>query len=177
MRTLWKHSFGKRKRKLHMPDWSTADLWDRYGDQLTCADPVFLHYGGKSAFRGEMKIIKLFEDNSLVRQLLQMPGHDRVLIVDGDGSTRCALVGDQLASLAIQNHWAGILVYGCIRDSQIISTMDIAIKALNTCPVKSHKKGGGEEVSQTRFAGITFRTGDFIYADADGILLSDEKLQ
>lgn len=159
-----------------MPEWSTAELCDRYGEKLTCADPVFLHYGGIASFHGEMKVIKLFEDNSLVRQLLETPGQDRVLVVDGGGSTRCALVGDQLAFLAIQNHWAGILVYGCIRDSLIINTMDIAIKALNTCPVKSHKRGIGEEVSQTRFAGTLFRTGDFIYADGDGILLGKENL-
>ncbi|MEQ9229517.1 MAG: ribonuclease E activity regulator RraA [Cyclobacteriaceae bacterium] len=159
-----------------MLDFATADLWDQHGDKLLCVDSIFRYYGSKKAFYGEVVTLKLFEDNSLVRHQLEQEGENRVLVVDGGGSLRCALVGDQLAQLAIDNCWAGLIVNGCIRDSAEIDRMNVGIKALNTCPVKSVKKGLGELGIDVRFGGLCFKNGDFLYADKDGILLSKVKL-
>ena len=127
-------------------------------------------------FFGEITTIKLFEDNSLVRERLNTQGYGKVLVIDGGGSTRCALVGDQLAELAIKNHWEGILVNGCIRDSFIINKMKISIKAINTSPVKSIKRLTGEYDIPVKFAGINFYPGHFLYSDKGGLLVSIEKL-
>jgi regulator of ribonuclease activity A len=154
----------------------TADLCDQYGEKLLCADPVFIQFGLKKTFFGEITTIKLFEDNSLVRERLNMQGYGKVLVIDGGGSTRCALVGDQLAELAIKNDWEGILVNGCIRDSFIINKMKISIKAINTSPVKSIKHLTGEYDIPVKFAGINFYPGHFLYSDEDGLLVSIEKL-
>lgn len=151
---------------------TTADLWDEHGTLLSCVDPIFNHFGNKKAFSGKISTIQLFEDNSLVRKQLGLDGKGKVLVIDGGGSLRCALVGDQLATLAIQNNWEGIIVNGCIRDSQVLNSMDIGIKALNTSPVKSVKRNQGEVAIPVKFGGTTFIYDDYIYVDADGILVS-----
>ena len=155
---------------------TTADLWDEHAELLLCSDPIFRSFGQKITFYGEIVTLKLFEDNSLVRKQLETEGKGKVLIVDGGGSLRCALVGDQLAKLVIQNNWEGIIVNGCIRDSHQINKMAVGIKALNTCPVKSIKRNIGEQNISVKFAGITFNPGQFIYTDEDGLLLSEKKL-
>jgi regulator of ribonuclease activity A len=151
---------------------TTADLWDEHATVLSCVDPIFNHFGNKKVFSGKITTIKLFEDNSLVRKQLESDGKGQVLVIDGGASLRCALIGDQLAALAIQNNWEGIIVNGCIRDSQAINLMNIGIKALNTSPVKSVKHNIGEIAIPVKFGGINFISGDYIYADPDGILLS-----
>lgn len=151
---------------------ATADLWDRHGADMHCVDPIFRSYGMKTSFQGEITTLKLYEDNSLVRQQLATPGKGKVLVVDGGGSLRSALVGDQLAELAIQNQWEGLLIFGAIRDSAIINTMDIGIRALNTCPVKSIKKDQGELDIPIKFASTLFVPGHYLYADEDGVLVS-----
>ena len=155
---------------------TTADLWDEHAELLLCSDPIFRSFGRKITFYGEIVTLKLFEDNSLVRKQLETKGKGKVLIVDGGGSLRCALVGDQMAELAIHNNWEGIIVNGCIRDSHQINKMAVGIKALNTCPVKSIKRNVGEQNIPVKFAGITFNPGQFIYTDEDGLLLSEKKL-
>ncbi len=155
---------------------TTADLWDEHPELLLCSEPIFRSFGQKITFYGEIVTLKLFEDNSLVRKQLETEGKGKVLIVDGEGSLRCALVGDQLAKLVIQNNWEGIIVNGCIRDSHQINKMAVGIKALNTCPVKSIKRNIGEQNISVKFAGITFNPGQFIYTDEDGLLLSEKKL-
>ncbi len=155
---------------------ATTDLSDKYTTDVQVADPIFRDYGGRIAFHGPVKTLKLFEDNSLVRAQLEQPGQGRVLVVDGGGSLRCALVGDQLGELAVNNGWAGIVVYGCIRDSAVIATQDVGVKALATHPRKSLKKGVGEEDLALSFAGLTIAPGDWIYADADGLLVSAQEL-
>ncbi len=157
-------------------NFQTADLSDLHPNDLNCVSPIFKSFGKKTSFWGEITTLKLFEDNSLVRKQLETNGRGKVLVVDGGGSLRCALVGDRLAQLAIDNQWEGIVVYGSIRDSKIINTMNVAIKALNTCPIKSIKRNIGEENISVKFAGIQFIPGNFIYADEDGILVSDKKL-
>ena len=155
---------------------ATADLYDEYGEDLQIAKPIFNDYGGKKIFSGPTSTVKVFEDNSLVRAALEEPGEGRVLVVDGGASLRCALVGDKLAELGKDNGWEGIIVCGCIRDSDVIATIQIGIKALNTNPRKSVKKGVGERNISVCFADVTFKPGEYVYADLDGIVISDSKI-
>ena len=155
---------------------ATADLYDEHEENLQIATPMFNDYGGKKNFSGPASTVKVFEDNSLVRAALEEPGEGRVLVVDGEGSLRCALVGDMLAILAKDNGWQGVVVYGCIRDSSVIADIDIGVKALNTNPRKSVKKGVGERDTRLVFADVTINPGDYIYADEDGVVISNSKL-
>jgi len=154
----------------------TADLYDEFADRLSVAEPVFNDFGRRDGFSGSIATLKVFEDNTLVRAALETAGRQRVLVVDGGGSLRCALVGDQLARLAIENGWAGLIINGCIRDCREIDAMDIAIKALATHPAKSAKRGEGQEGVAVTFAGVRFEPGQFLYADSDGVLVSGEAL-
>lgn len=160
----------------------TADIWDAYGETendsaVRVLDPGFLDFGGVTAFSGPAQTVKVFEDNLLVRQLLESPGEGKVLMVDGGGSLRCALVGDQLALLAIENGWSGLVVSGCIRDSAEIASMPIGIKALGTNPRKSAKRGHGVTGIPVEIGGVVIAPGNWIYADADGVLVSTGPLQ
>lgn len=150
----------------------TADLCDAHEGSVSVVEPMFRSYGGRAAFSGQISTIKCFEDNSLVREALGQPGAGRVLVVDGGGSLRCALVGDQLAALGQKNGWAGIVVYGCIRDSAAISRMDIGVRALDTHPLKSVKRGAGQADEPVSFGGVRFVPGHHLYADEDGIVVS-----
>jgi len=152
---------------------ATADLCDAHSPNLQVAEPGYLDFGARTVFSGSLSTVKAFEDNSFVRMALEESGSGRVLIVDGGGSKRCALVGDQLARLARENGWAGIIVHGCIRDSVEISTIDIGLKALATHPLKSLKRNEGQRDIPVRFAGVTFLPGHYVYADPDGIVVSD----
>jgi regulator of ribonuclease activity A len=156
---------------------ATADLCDRHEDQLRSGTlrvvaPMFRSYGGRPNFHGPITTLKLFEDNSFVRKALEQPGNGRVLVIDGGGSLRRALVGDQLAALGVKNGWSGILVYGCIRDSAAIGAMDIGVFALATHPQKTDKKNVGEVDGSIAFGGATFRPGEWLYADGDGVLVA-----
>ena len=155
---------------------ATADLYDEHEENLQIATPMFNDYGGKKKFAGPASTVKVFEDNSLVRTALEEPGEGRVLVVDGNASLRCALVGDMLAELGKKNGWEGIIVYGCIRDSAVIADIDIGIKALNTNPRKSVKKGAGDRDLTLNFADVTINPGDYIYADEDGFVVSNNRL-
>ncbi len=154
----------------------TADLYDDYGEQLQVAAPTFVNYGGRRAFSGRIATLKLFEDNTLLRETLNQPGAGKVLVVDGGGSLRCALLGDQMAQLAVDNGWPGIIINGCIRDADMIRTMDIGVKALNTNPAKSVKRGEGQRDIVINFAGVSFTPGAYVYADTDGIVVSERSL-
>lgn len=154
----------------------TADLYDQYPDQLELLNVQFSNFGTKENFSGQVVTLKVYEDNTFVRKLLEENGSGKILVIDGGGSNRCALVGDNLAKLAIDNHWQGIIVYGCIRDSYVINKMPIAIKALGTCPVKSIKRNVGIVNESLCIQGTKIKTDQFIYADSDGVLLSDKNL-
>jgi regulator of ribonuclease activity A len=157
-------------------EFTTADLYDRHEQEVQVAEPVFRDYGGQRCFAGVIATVRTREDNSQVRAALEEAGNGRVLVVDGGGSMRCALAGDRLAQLALQNGWTGIVVFGCIRDSAAIAGLNIGVKALGTNPRRSAKLGAGELGVPVIFAGVTFRPGAWLYADADGILVSDRCL-
>jgi regulator of ribonuclease activity A len=155
---------------------TTANLWDEHGDLLSCVAPIFRSFGNKIAFSGEITTLKLFEDNSFVRNQLESDGKGKVLVIDGGASLRCALIGDQLAALALQNNWNGVIVNGCIRDSHIIDAMNVSIRALNTSPIKSIKCDIGALDVPINFGGVTFISSHYIYVDMDGILVSKRNL-
>ena len=157
-------------------DFKTADLCDEFEGSVGVAEPLLRDYGGNTSFYGSLTTVKVFEDNVLVREALETDGQGRVLVVDGGGSTRCALVGDRLAQLAYENGWTGIIVDGCIRDSDEISRIPIGVKARHAVPKKSAKRGAGERDVPVRFAGLTFTPGDYLYADPDGIIVADRDL-
>jgi len=154
----------------------TADLCDTHGDKLHIANPVFRNYGKKAAFEGPITTLQVFEDNSLVRSTLETFGNNRVLVIDGGGSMRCALVGGELAELAANNGWAGIIVNGCIRDAEELKDIDIGVFALATHPQRSQKRNIGESDIPVTFAGITFIPEHFVYADRDGIVVAEGAL-
>jgi regulator of ribonuclease activity A len=151
-------------------------LCDAYGEQVQVAAPLFRDYGGVLAFSGPIATVKVHEDNVLVRQALEEPGVGRVLVVDGGGSLRCALVGDNLAALGQRNGWAGIIVYGCIRDARAIGEIALGLKALNTHPRKSVKLGAGQRDVPVMFAEAEFVPGQYVYADEDGIVVARQPL-
>ena len=154
----------------------TADLCDEHSDSISVAAPMFHDYGQKLQFSGPISTVKCFEDNSLVRGQLEKPGDGRVLVVDGGGSMRCAMVGDILAQMGADNGWSGILVYGCIRDSDVIAKIDIGVKAIATLPLKSVKKGVGELDLTVHFADCDFVPGHYLYADQDGVIVAPSPL-
>lgn len=153
---------------------ATADLCDELGPRARVAEPLFRDFGGERSFHGPVSTVRVFEDNVLVREALSEAGQGRVLVVDGAGSVRCALVGDMLARLAHENGWAGVVVNGAIRDSGEISSLPIGVKALTTSPRRSEKRGNGERDVPATFAGVTFEPGQLLYADPDGIVVVDE---
>jgi regulator of ribonuclease activity A len=157
-------------------NFATADLYDQYGEKLQVAQPLFNDFGGRMRFHGQIATVKVHEDNSLVRAALEEKGNGRVLVIDGGESLRCALVGDMLAQLGMDNGWSGMVISGCIRDSAAVISIDIGIKALGTNPRKSVKKGAGDRDIPVTFAGVTFTPGHYIYADEDGVIVSAEKL-
>jgi regulator of ribonuclease activity A len=155
---------------------ATTDLSDAHPEAQVC-DPVFHDFGGKKAFHGLIKTLKIFEDNALVRSTLETPGEGRVLVVDAGGSNRCAVVGGNLGALAVKNNWVGLVVYGYIRDSGEIGGQAVGVKALGLHPRKSEKGLHSAHADKiVSFAGATFRPGAWLYADADGVVVSEKPI-
>ena len=160
---------------------STCDLCDANENliadgALAVLPPVFRSLGKRAAFAGQAATLKVFEDNVLVRAALEAAGDGRVLVVDGGASLRCALVGGNLGKLAEKNGWAGIVVNGCVRDADELDACDVGIRALALHPQRSVRKGVGDREIAVTIAGVTVRPGDWIYADADGVLAARTKL-
>ncbi|WP_415884803.1 ribonuclease E activity regulator RraA [Neptuniibacter sp. QD37_6] len=153
------------------------ELCDQFPDQVQVVEPMFGNFGGKERFGGEIVTLKAFEDNSLVREQVALPGEGKVLVVDGGASMRRAMLGDMLAEKATKNGWEGIIIYGCIRDVNAISDLDIGVQALGCHPMKTEKKGLGELNVDVTFGGVTFKPGQYVYADNNGVLISAEKLE
>ncbi len=154
----------------------TADLCDAFDSEVRMAEPVFRDFGGVKTFGGRIVTLRAPDDNSLVRKILEEAGGGGVLVVDGAGSTRCALLGDQLAQLACDQGWSGVVIHGCVRDSRELRSIPVGVKALHAVPRKSLKRGRGEPGVQLDFAGVTFAPGDYLYADVDGILVASRDL-
>ena len=152
------------------------DLCDQFPLQVNVFETQFQHYGLHNVFSGQAVTVKCFEDNSLVKALVATPGNGRVIVVDGGGSMRKALLGDMLAEQAVKNNWAGFIINGCIRDVATINQLAIGVKALGVVPVKTEKKGIGEQDITIRFAGVTLDSGDWCYADLNGALTSKTPL-
>lgn len=158
-------------------NFKTADLCDHFSESVQIAELPFRDLGGRPKFFGVIETVKAFEDNSKVKACLGEPGDGKVLVVDGGGSMRRAMLGDMLAASAVKNGWSGVLVNGCIRDSAEIGTMDLGVKALGTHPCKTEKRGLGQHNETVRFAGVTFQPGHYLYADEDGVLVSAVPLE
>jgi regulator of ribonuclease activity A len=155
---------------------STPDLCDQFPDLVQVLAPMFNGYGGVRNFGGEIVTVKCFEDNSLVKEQLGLPGAGKVLVVDGGGSLRKALLGDLIAASAVKNGWAGVIIYGCIRDVDAINEMQLGVQALNTVPLKTEKRGIGDLNISLTFGGVTFKPGEFVYADNNGVIVAARAL-
>jgi regulator of ribonuclease activity A len=162
-----------------MIDFATCDLCDPFRDDPTALrvlPPRFADYGGLPRFAGPVATVQCLEDNTLVKALLDTPGHGRVLVVDGGGSLRTALVGGNLAAAAARNGWAGIVVDGAVRDLAELRACAVGVRALALCPMPPAKRGRGLRDVAVAVQGVPVRPGDWLYADADGIVLSDQPL-
>lgn len=157
-------------------EFQLPDLCDAYPEQVSVVTPQFNSYGGRQRYHGEIVTIKCHEDNSLVAEQVDHDGSGKVLVVDGGGSLRCGLLGDNLAAKAVANGWQGIVVYGCIRDVDDIATMDLGVHALNTHPMKSVKRGVGLLNVTVAFGFVEFQPGSYLYADNNGLLVSQSAL-
>jgi regulator of ribonuclease activity A len=150
----------------------TADLIDEHGDSLRSCAVQFRQFGGATRFFGPVRTLKTLEDNALIRATLSRAGDGSVLVIDGEGSLEAALVGDMIAGLALANGWAGLIIFGAVRDTLALASLDIGIKALGSNPRKSRKSGAGQLDVAVQFGGTTFRPGDWVYSDEDGLVLS-----
>jgi regulator of ribonuclease activity A len=157
-------------------NFTTADLCDAFPESVKVAEPVLARYGGMSRFGGPIETLRVFEDNGLVRTTLESSGEARVLVIDGGGSLRTALVGGRLAALAHASGWAGIVVNGCIRDSAEIADIPIGVRAVTTSPMRSAKEGAGTRGNAVAFAGLVFTPGHYLYSDEDGLLVASRSL-
>ena len=155
---------------------TTSDISDKLHPDVQYLEPVFKNYGAKNSFSGRIVTVKCYEDNSLVEKALKANGKESVLVIDAGGSMNCAMLGDKRAADAIKNEWEGILVHGLIRDSATIKGMEIGIRALGVCPLKSIKNGVGDSNLIVNFSGVTFTPGEYLYADEDGVIVVKEKL-
>ncbi|MEG0862780.1 MAG: ribonuclease E activity regulator RraA [Pseudomonas sp.] len=155
----------------------TPDLCDAYPELVQVLEPMFSNFGGRDSFGGEIVTIKCFEDNSRVKEQVELDGTGKVLVVDGGGSLRHALLGDMLAEKAAKNHWQGLVIYGCVRDVDILAQTDVGVQALASHPRKSVRRGVGELNVVVTFAGVTFRPGEYIYADNNGVIVSPSPLK
>jgi regulator of ribonuclease activity A len=157
-----------------MTDMATTDLCDAHPEAQVC-EPVFQPFGGRISFSGPITTLKVFEDNTLIKQAVEGPGNGRVLVVDGGGSTRCGLVGGNLAVSAATNGWAGIVVYGCIRDADELAEQPLGVRALAAFPRKSQRGlHSGQAGIPVIFASVVFREGEWLCADRDGIVVLPE---
>ncbi|GJM09331.1 MAG: putative 4-hydroxy-4-methyl-2-oxoglutarate aldolase [Lysobacteraceae bacterium] len=156
---------------------STPDLCDAHAEHVRVVTGLhWRSYGARKAFGGPVLTIKCFEDNSRLKECVGEPGKGRVLVVDGGGSLRHALIGDLLAAKARDNGWAGVLVYGACRDVEVLADIDVGLFALGSVPIKSVRRGEGQVDLTINFGGVTIQAGDYLYADANGVVVADRSL-
>jgi len=157
-------------------EYSTSDLCDTYVDLVDVVEPMFASFGGRSSFGGQIVTIKCFEDNGLLQELVQQPGEGRVLLIDGGGSMRRALVDADIAAAATDNGWEGIICYGCVSHVDALEELDLGIQAIASIPVAAEGEGVGETDVAVNFGGVTFLPEDHVYADTTGVILSPDAL-
>lgn len=153
------------------------DLYDTYPYDLTLAESLFNDYGNRAIFSGEIVTVSCINDNSKVKELVDTDGTGKVMVVDGKASISNALLGDMLAEKAVKNGWQGLIINGCIRDAGTIGTLNLGVKALGCCPIKTEKLGVGEVNTPVYFAGVKFFPGHYVYADKNGIAVSEKLLE
>ncbi|CDL79292.1 Regulator of ribonuclease activity A [Xenorhabdus cabanillasii JM26] len=173
---------GYTVHSLHKPDvnpmkYDTSELCDIYQEDVNVVEPLFSNFGGRTSFGGQIITVKCFEDNGLLYDLLEEPGRGRILLADGGGSVRKALVDAELAQLAVNNEWEGIVVYGAVRQVDHLAELDIGIQAMAAIPAGSNSEGIGESDIRVNFGGVTFFSGDYLYADNTGMILSEVPLE
>ncbi|MXR67496.1 putative 4-hydroxy-4-methyl-2-oxoglutarate aldolase [Shewanella sp. JBTF-M18] len=152
------------------------DLFDQYATELSLLTPHYRQFGQKRIFWGEVVTVKCFEDNSKVKQLLAQPGEGRVLVVDGGGSNRRALLGDMIAQSAVDNGWSGIVINGYVRDVGALAQMPIGIQALGANPIKTEKRDFGDVNVTLEIDRVIIKPGMMLYADDNGVAVSSEQL-
>lgn len=158
-------------------EFATPDLCDDHPEHVSvCTGLVWQSYGGRSRFGGKIATVKCFEDNSRVKETLAEPGQGRVLVVDGGGSLRHALLGDLIASGASEQGWSGVIIYGACRDIEVLATLDIGVFAMGAVPIKSVRRDEGQAGLPLRFGGVDFVAGHYVYADANGVITADRAL-
>lgn len=157
-------------------EYNTSELCDIYTNQVDVVEPIFASYGGRSSFGGMISTIKCFEDNQLIREMLLTEGSGKILLIDGGGSTRRALIDAAIIQTAVENNWEGIICYGAVRDVDALEEAEIGIQALASIPVGSDDLGHGETEVPVNFGGVTFLPEDHLYADNTGIILSPDAL-
>ncbi|KJY84948.1 MULTISPECIES: ribonuclease E activity regulator RraA [Vibrio] len=157
-------------------EYNTSALCDIYSEQVDVVEPMFSNFGGSASFAGQITTVKCFEDNGLIREVLEQDGLGRVLLIDGGGSLRRALIDAELASLAEENEWEGLIVYGCVREVDDLEDMNVGIQALASIPVGAASQNVGEVDIPVNFGGVTFIPEDYLYADNTGVILSQEPL-
>ena len=160
--------------QLPTPKLATADVCDAVGDAASVLNIDFRDYGGRTDFAGPAVTIHTLDDNSKMKALLATPGESRVLVVDGGGSDRAALMGGNLAASAAKNGWAGVVIFGRVRDLHELVREDVGIKAIGSCPRKPFQLDGGEQGGELAISGVTIHPGDWIIADADGVVITRE---
>lgn len=157
-------------------NFKTADLCDDYSNELQILGSVFQSFGKKKRFTGPIVTVKVFEDNVLVKKALETIPAGSVLVVDGGGSRRCALLGDRLGEIAQDRGLAGVIIHGCVRDTAELAELNVGILALGSNPLKSKKQGKGEENISLNFLSIDWNPGEFVYADEDGVVIAKREL-
>ncbi len=150
---------------------TTADLYDEHEENLGSCDLQFRQFGARRSFTGPVSTVRCYEDNALLKSVVEQPGDGRVLVVDGGGSAHRALMGDNIATIAADNGWAGVVIHGVVRDAAVLSSIPLGIKALGTNPRKSTKTGSGDRDVPVTFGGTTFHPGDQLWSDDDGVVV------
>ena len=154
---------------------STPDLSDA-NPEAQALSPILKNLGGKRIFWGKIETLQCPDDNSFVKELMNSEGNGKVLVVDANGISTVALLGDMIAEAGVRNNWSGVVINGYVRDIDILSTLDIGVQALGTMPIRSEKKNQGQIGVDISFGGLTFSSGDYVYADNNGLLLSKKEL-
>lgn len=156
--------------------WRTTDLYDANEIEVQVCKPLFQSYGKEKQFYGKMETVKVKDDNVLVKRAIETVSGGTVLVVDGEGSTNCALLGDNLANIARKRNLAGIIIYGCVRDCAELRNIELGILAIATMPKRSVKEGKGETNIPLSFGGVSWIPGNYVYVDEDGVIVCEKEI-